>query len=115
MFSFYSLEDPQLSEAHKHGVSAIGPYYGRKGLDSELEKAGAAQLPLLYAIGPKIDFLGTATPDIAAAIELLKAEVASAVEQPEIGAWALSTEELRHWRPAEMQWLKQATAVIRDS
>lgn len=115
LFSFYSLEEPQLSAAHKHGVSAIGPYYGRKGLDRELEKAASAQLPLLYAIGPKIDFSGTAAPDLTAAIEQLTAEVARAVEQPAIGAWALSTEELRHWRPAEMQWLKQATAIIRDS
>lgn len=114
LFSFYSLEEPQLSEAHKHGVSAVGPYYGRKGLDKDLEKARVAQLPLLYAIGPKIDFLDTATPDIAAALSQLKVEVARGVEKPEIGAWALSTEELRHWRPAEMQWLQQATAIIRD-
>lgn len=115
LFSFYSLEEPQLSTAREHGVSAVGPYYGRQGLNRELEKARAAQLPLLYAIGPKIDFLGTEMPDIAAATELLRAEVASAVKQTGIGAWALSTEELRHWRPAEMQWLEQATAIIRNS
>lgn len=115
LFSFYSLEEPQLSEARQHGVSAVGPYYGRHGLDRELEKARAAQLPLLYAIGSKIDFLSTAEPDLAGALKLLRAEVAGAVQQREIGAWALATEELRHWRPAEMHWLEQATAVIRES
>jgi hypothetical protein len=115
LFSFYSLEEPQLSEAHNHGVSAVGPYYGRQGLDRELEKARTAQLPLLYAIGSKIDFSGTAEPDLAGALKLLTAEVSGAVKQPEIGAWALATEELRHWRPAEMHWLEQATAIIRKS
>ena len=114
LFSFYSLEEPQLSEAHKHGVSATGPYYGKKGLIGGVEHAQAAQLPLLYTTGPKVDFESATPATVSAALALLKSEVASASQRPEIGAWALATEELRHWRPGEMQWLEQATRIIHE-
>ena len=115
LFSFYSLEEPELSLAKQNGVSAIGPYYVQKGPQKTFERAGAAKLPALYTLGKRIDFSNYSATTQAAALASLKAEVATVSKSPEIIAWALASEELRYWRAAEMEWLEQATDIIRQN
>jgi hypothetical protein len=107
LFSMYSLYEPEVSRARSDGFTAIGPYYGKKeDLQRSIGRAKSAQLPILYNIGPKIDFKADPKASHDRELEMLISEVASASKNPKISAWVMANEEMRHWRPAEMSWLK---------
>jgi len=112
LFSAYTLREPQLSEAKANGFTAIGPYY-RRDKSRAVNFAERAGLPLIYSIGPKIDFAGTKIESDAEALEKIAREVNEVSKIEDIAIWNLGNEELRHWRTREMDWLKKVTAVIR--
>lgn len=116
LFSMFSLEKPETETAKNDGFTAIGPYYWRKrDLNDYIALAKSADLPLVYTIGPKLNFKDNSIPDLSAANKLLANEVAAASQRPEIAVWALANEELRYWRKTEMRWLEMAAKTIRKN
>ena len=109
----YSLIEPELGQARADGLTAIGPYYGKSNLRKTIERAQIAKLPVLYTIGPRLDFEINQKQEYTRALTLLASEVAEASQHTEIGAWVLANEELRYWRKTEMDWLRNATQTIR--
>ncbi len=112
LFSAYTLREPELDQAKVNGFTAIGPYYGRDKLRS-VNYAQRAGLPLIYSVGPKIDFAATTIESDGEALAKIGREIRELSEFQEIAIWNLGNEELRHWRPREMAWLEKVTAVIR--
>ncbi len=115
LFSMYSLVEPQLHSASASGLTAIGPYYGKANHKQSLANSQAGQLPVIYTAGTRLDFADANNFVIEDELELLGHDIATASKRPEIAAWALANEELRYWRVAEMEWLQQATKVIRNN
>jgi hypothetical protein len=114
LFSMYSIYEPEVDRARSDGFTAIGPYYGKKeDLQRSIGRAKSAQLPILYNIGPIIDFKADPKASHDRELELLISDVVTASKHPEISAWVLPNEEMRHWRSAEMSWLQAATDAIR--
>ncbi len=112
LFSLYSVTEPELSSVSADGFTAIGPYYGNQ--DQALEHARKARLPYLHTIGPRRDFeqILTGSSEEAEALDALISNVTDASKHPDVAAWYLANEELRYWRPDEMQWLKRVTEAI---
>ena len=111
LFSAYTLRSPELLTAKANGFTAVGPYYGRD-KPKTLRFAELGDLPLIYTVGPRVDF---AAPDFdaAEALEQVAEEVRRMADLDRIAIWNLGNEELRHWRTNEMDWLKDVTKVIK--
>ena len=115
LFSMYSLYEPEVDRARSDGFTAIGPYYGKPDLSKSIARAQAAKLPIVYSIGPRLDFKTNPNATHGEELKILVADVRAASQHPEISVWALANEELRYWRPAEMSWLQAATNAIRKN
>jgi hypothetical protein len=111
LFSAYSIREPELSLASASGFTAIGPYYGK---DKALALSYSEQsgLPVIYSVGPKID-LAENVASRKATLLAIGEDVQRVAASENIAIWNISNEELRHWKPAEMDWLTSITAVIR--
>jgi hypothetical protein len=113
LFSAYTLQEAELSRAKDSGFTAIGPYYGRD-KSAFLRYAHKAGLPLIYSVGPKVDFDDSAF-EAEVLLQEIAAEVRDIVQKDTVAIWNVRNEELRHWNPAEMDWLERITRVIREN
>ncbi len=113
LFGIYSLNQPELGSAQQDGYTAVGPYH--RNSPKSLNSAQQSGLPLIYRVGPKVDF--TNSDEILRQQQLLALaeEVAANSQKSGISIWYLANEELRFWREDEIQWLEQATATIREN
>jgi hypothetical protein len=112
LFSAYSLGIPEIDSARAAGFTAIGPYYG-KDKSYALRQSDRAGLPLIYSVGPNIDFEKSDPTLDAAQLQLIANEVRETSKNSDIAIWNIANEELRHWRPRELEWLENISATIR--
>ena len=110
--------DPERDKAA--GFTIAGPSYGRQDADERLAKCEAAGLPFIYPVGLKKADLRTTdgeaqSVDIAAIQRDIRKQVARVAESKAIYAWYLTPEELRYWRANEMEYLRAASAAIREA
>lgn len=110
---------PNAARDLAEGFTIGGPVY--KHAQKALAECEAAGLPFIYPIGSDIDFHGKksgAEPtelDFAAISEELREQVKAAAGSDAIHAWYLKPEELRYWKPLEMEYLKIASEAIREA
>ncbi len=108
--------DPARDQAA--GFTVAGPTYGDK--DEQLEACEAIGMPLIYTIGMPIDFLGrSGTPvaelDFDEVRREIRRQVEAVVDRQSITTWYLTPEELRSWKPLEMEYLSVAAETIREA
>lgn len=108
--------DPERDKAA--GFTLVGPVYGkqREGILEAAEKVG---LPCVYTVGIELDFLGRhGEPPTELDREAIRAEIRQQVEavmdSPSVAIWYLIPEELRNWRPLEMEYLQLASETIQE-
>jgi hypothetical protein len=114
LFTFYSLEEPQIETAKASGVTALGPYYGD--MAKPLSMAHQHGLPFIYSMGLKVEFPkgGYQMPSDQAITNAVKAEMAQVGSDSSILFWNLRCEELRWWKKDDMHWLELTTKAIRQ-
>ena len=118
-FTFYSCKDADALYSLTNGATAIGPYYGSQ--TSPLANAVAWHARLLYkVIPPSIGNLGAADFDAPGFVwpsdVTISNEVAAIVSAVQTNAniafWDMQPEELRPWKPAEMNALRVIYSAI---
>ena len=112
LFSAYSLGIPEIDSARAAGFTAIGPYYG-KDKSYALRQSDRAGLPLIYSVGPKINFEKSDPALDSAQLQLIANEVREASKNLNISIWNIRNEELRHWKSRELDWLENISSTIR--
>lgn len=117
-FTFFSPELSDLPKMKTDCFTAVGPFYevGAECDNQTIEKARISGLKCLYTVGIDIDFVhdpNYVMPDVDEIRERITAQVAAVAKNKEIGWWYLMPEELRYWRPDEMQYIGAATKAIR--
>lgn len=115
--SLYSVISPQVERVKQDGFTCIGPYYGAQDRSRVVEKAKAAGVKCIYAVGKRVRFVGdkyTMPTDEEIRAPILEA-IAKVGHHREIAAWNLACEELRCWRKDEMHWLDVATRAVREA
>ncbi|HRQ90453.1 MAG TPA: hypothetical protein PLA50_16775, partial [Bacteroidia bacterium] len=101
-----------------NGYTAFGPVYGSEEAQRQaLGEAKAAGLPFIYQIGLEMNFLGkggkpSMQMEARAVREAILRQAESAMSDPAICWWYLTPEELRHWKPAEMEYLEAAKKAL---
>lgn len=110
--------DPERDKAA--GFTIAGPSYGRQDADERLAKCEAIGLPFIYPVGlKKVDLRtadgGTQAVEIEAIQRDIREQVARVAGSKAIYAWYLTPEELRYWRANEMEYLRTASAAIREA
>jgi hypothetical protein len=113
LFSAYTIREPELSIAKSVGFSAIGPYHGNN-KHLHLKQASDAFLPLIYSVGPKLNF-DNGPIDQDALLKAIATEIRQVATLDNIALWNIRNEELRYWKPAEMKWLEGLTTTIREN
>lgn len=98
------------------GFTISGPVY-RNG-DKNLEECERVGLSTFYKIGLPIDFHGERGPaprelDFDEIRTKIETQVKAVADRSGIFGWYLTKEELRYWRPLEMQYLQVASEAIR--
>lgn len=98
------------------GFTVAGPVYGIQ-RDGFLARCEAAGMPCFYTVGVDLDFLGKKGPepkelDFDAIRKEITEQVSAVVGNPLIHCWYLTPEELRFWRPLELEYLKVASEAI---
>ncbi len=106
--------DPERDAAA--GFTLAGPVYAGQ-REEFAARCAAAKLPFFQTIGVEVDFLGKKGEpptelDWEAIRKEVQAQVAAAAENPLIHAWYLTPEELRYWKPLEMEYLKVVSEAI---
>lgn len=109
---------PSPARDRAAGFTLAGPSYSKE--KERLAESEAAGLPMIYPVGRKIDFLGKKEPapeslDIEAIKEDIRTQVREVADSDTIVAWYLRPEELRHWKPLEMDYLRAASEAIREA
>lgn len=117
-FTFFSPELADLPRMRADGFTAAGPFYEVGADDNEhpIDKIHVSGLECLYKVGLHIDFVHNPNyvmPSISEIKEKITSQVASVAKNKKIAWWYLIPEELRYWRPDEMQYIKAATEAIR--
>ncbi len=100
------------------GFTLVGPVYSKN--RAKLAQAEAAGLPFIYSVGVKIDFHGKNGETVTELdLDAIRREVRTQVEEvaasEAIYAWYLKPEELRHWMPLEMEYLRTVSETIREA
>ncbi len=100
------------------GFTIGGPVYGSS--DAYLAECQRIGLPCFYRVGVKIDFHGKHGPqpkqlDFEAIRAEIETQVKAVADQSSIYGWYLTKEELRHWRPLELEYLRVASEAIRSA
>lgn len=100
------------------GFTIAGPAYRNK--QEVLAQCEAVGLPFIYPIGVEVDFLGrhgdaVRDLDMEAVRAEVRAQVEEVMESDMIFAWYLTPEELRNWRPLEMEYLEEVSRTIRET
>ncbi|MEW6358223.1 MAG: hypothetical protein AB1696_17955 [Planctomycetota bacterium] len=116
--SIYSVGSPELERMRQDGFTAIGPYYGDQTKGKVIEKAKTSGLKCFYAVGKHVDFVKNpkyVMPTDAELTDLATQQVKAVADSPEIAVWCVANEELRHWRPDEMRWLRVTADAIRKA
>lgn len=106
-------------EDAQNGFTLAGPTYGRD-TQAFLERAAQAELPLMYPIRVDLDFHGKqGDPPTELNVESIQQEIRNQVlevmDSPWVFAWYLMPEELRSWRPLELQYLQIAYQTIKET
>lgn len=101
------------------GFTLAGPVYSKE--KEILARCEAVGLPFIYPVGVRLDFLGkkggpaVTTLDVESLRNQIRDQVAEVATSPTIVAWYLRPEELRHWMPLEMEYLRVASETIREA
>ncbi|HWL51554.1 MAG TPA: hypothetical protein VNQ90_03915 [Chthoniobacteraceae bacterium] len=108
--------DPARDQAA--GFTVAGPTYGDK--EELLAACEAIGMPLIYNIGMPIDFLGrsgepVAEVDFDEVRREIRRQVEAVADREVITTWYLTPEELRNWKPLEMEYLQVAAETIRSA
>lgn len=119
--AYSGLSAEKLSE---QGFTVYGPAYGKATYSMRDDALSFRNLPMACTIRPNIDGKGISVkdfekkpgPEIDQLIEQVKAEVKECLEKYNsvICWWYITPEELRSWNKNEMEYLKKATAAIRE-
>lgn len=101
------------------GFTLAGPVYSRK--KEMLAECEAVGMPFLYPVGVKLEFsakAGGEEPDHFD-FSAIQAEIRQQVEEVaasnSIFSWYLIPEELRYWKPLELEYLRVASETIREA
>lgn len=116
--TLYSVVSPELERMKGDGFTAIGPYYGDPSRSKVIEKARANGLKCIYTVGRHVDFVKNPKYVMPTDGELRACatrQVREVAGCPEVAVWCLANEELRHWRPDEMCWLRVTVDAIRKA
>lgn len=102
------------------GFTVAGPIYGEGRKESFLKECERVGLPFFYPVGVKIDFHGrrgspVKTLDWEAIAAEVEEQVRAVAHHPQVYAWYLTPEELRHWRNLELKYLQVASEAIRNA
>ena len=110
---------PNPEQDKAAGFTLAGPVYSRK--NEKLAECEAAGLPFVYPVGVKLDFTAKAGGeepdhlDFAAIQAEIRQQVEEAASSNSIFAWYLIPEELRYWKPLELEYLRVASETIREA
>lgn len=109
----------QPEQDAQNGFTIAGPIYGRE-IQSFLERASQAELPFMYPIRVDLDFHGKqGDPPTELDVESIRKEirdqVLAVIDSPWVITWYLMPEELRSWRPLELQYLQIAYQTIKET
>lgn len=101
-----------------NGFTWAGPVY--RNHEEFLETCTKVGLPCVYPVGVSLDFHGkkgdaVTSIDPRAIREEIQRQVREVMENRLIVVWYLTPEELRFWKPLEMEYLEVAYKAIRDT
>jgi hypothetical protein len=114
LFSMYSLRKAEFETAKADGLTSIGPYYGTNASKYLGRWSKASGLPWVYSAGTKMEIENSSKAEIDKALEELADEIKTLADNPAISVWNLRNEEMRHWNAKEMDFMQQATRIIRE-
>jgi hypothetical protein len=118
-----------MERAAGAGFNMAGPYYAVNWQDfGQIYAANAQGMQFTFQIRPEKSLQGLHVDARPAAIDKLtdaaiaasvREQVTAVINDPiansTVSRWTLGTEELRHWKSAEMRYLKVASQAIRDT
>lgn len=121
-FSFYSLSEADIVYAQSKGLTGIGPYYDAN-QSGVLGRAVTNNTFISYKVRPAClqgvpattwrDDPSYVWPSDATIIADTVAAVSAVATNTRIGMWDINPEELRHWKPAELRYLRLVTDTVR--
>ncbi len=118
-FTFYSTKNSDALASLTNGATAIGPYYGSQA--TPLSNAVAWNTRLVYKVEPPSmarkehmdrDALGFIWPSDTTISNEVAAIVNAVKTNASIAIWDVEPEELRFYKPAEMNYLRVVYAAI---
>lgn len=110
LFSMYALRKAELKTALADGLTSIGPYSGPTARKNLERWSKTSKLPWVYSAGKKLDIEGSSATELDKELAELTEEIKRLANNPAVSVWNLRNEEMRHWKPKEMDFMRRAAS-----